>query len=202
MGAEGSGPIAAIVLAAGASTRMGANKLLLELGGERLLHRAVRTALEAGLSPVLVILGHEAERARASLGALPCRSVLNPAPARGLGSSVATGVAAVPDDAAAAVVILADMPGVTAAMLKALAARHRATGALLVVSEYGGIVAPPVLYDRRLFPELAALDGETAGRAVIERHRADAAVERWPAAALQDVDAPADLARARGEVER
>jgi molybdenum cofactor cytidylyltransferase len=58
MGAEGSGPIAAIVLAAGASTRMGANKLLLELGGERLLHRAVRTALEAGLSPVLVILGH------------------------------------------------------------------------------------------------------------------------------------------------
>jgi molybdenum cofactor cytidylyltransferase len=202
MGAEGSGPIAAIVLAAGASTRMGANKLLLELGGERLLHRAVRTALEAGLSPVLVILGHEAERARASLGALPCRSVLNPAPARGLGSSVATGVAAVPDDAAAAVVILADMPGVTAAMLKALAARHRATGALLVVSEYGGIVAPPVLYDRRLFPELAALDGETAGRAVIERYQAEAAVERWPAAALLDVDAPADLARARGEVER
>jgi molybdenum cofactor cytidylyltransferase len=108
----------------------------------------------------------------------------------------------VPDDAAAAVVILADMPGVTAAMLKALAARHRATGALLVVSEYGGIVAPPVLYDRRLFPELAALDGETAGRAVIERYQAEAAVERWPAAALLDVDAPADLARARGEVER
>jgi molybdenum cofactor cytidylyltransferase len=202
MGAEGSVPIAGVVLAAGASTRMGANKLLLEIRGETLLHRAVRAAIEAGLEPVLVVLGHEAERARAALGTLPCRPVLNPDPHRGLGSSVATGIAALPPEVSGVVVLLADMPGVTAAMLAALSTRHRATRAPLVLSDYDGVVAPPVLYDRRLFPELAALDGEGAGRAVIERHRAEAIAERWPAAALQDVDVPSDLARLPAEVDR
>jgi CTP:molybdopterin cytidylyltransferase MocA len=94
------------------------------------------------------------------------------------------------------------MPRVTSEMIAALVARWRETGAALVVSEYGGTVAPPVLYGRRLFPELAALDGENAGRAVIARHRSEAVTVAWPAPALLDVDAPADLQAARAEAER
>jgi molybdenum cofactor cytidylyltransferase len=201
MSSERTGRVAGLVLAAGASTRMGENKMLLEVGDETLLRRAVRGALAGGLDPVVVVLGHDADRARRELAALPCRIALNGEPARGLGSSLATGVAALPADTDAAVVVLPDMPRVTAEMIAALVARWRDTGAPLVVSEYGGTVAPPVLYARRLFPELAALDGEGAGKAIIARHRAEAVAVAWPAPALLDVDAPADLAAARAEAE-
>jgi molybdenum cofactor cytidylyltransferase len=202
MTSERTGRVAGLVLAAGASTRMGANKMLLEVDGESLLRRGVRTALAGGLNPVVVVLGHDAGRARRELEALPCRIAVNPDPSRGLGTSLATGIAALPLVADAAVVVLPDMPRVTAEMIAALVARWRETGAALVLSEYGGIVAPPVVYGRRLFPELAALDGDSAGKAVIARHRAEAVTVAWPAPALLDVDAPADLQEARAEAER
>ena len=69
---------AAVVLAAGSSTRMGENKMLLPLGGETVVRRAVRTAVEAALDPIIVVLGHEPERVRAALAGLPCRTVVNP----------------------------------------------------------------------------------------------------------------------------
>jgi molybdenum cofactor cytidylyltransferase len=180
---------------------MGANKLLVEVLGETLLRRAARALVAAGLDPVIAVLGHEAERARAELADLPCRTVLNPDHARGLGTSVRTGIAALPPTAVAAVVALADMPAVTPEMIAALVERHRLGDAPLVVSEYDGVVAPPVLYRRSLFQELAALEGESAGRAVIERHRAEAVAVAWPASALRDVDVPADLQRLRDEGE-
>jgi molybdenum cofactor cytidylyltransferase len=145
MTSERTGRVAGLVLAAGASTRMGANKMLLEVGGESLLRRGVRSALAAGLDPVVVVLGHDAGQARRALDALPCRIALNAEPARGLGSSLATGIAALPPAADAAVVVLPDMPRVTAEMIATLVARWRETGAALVVSEYGGTVAAPVL---------------------------------------------------------
>jgi molybdenum cofactor cytidylyltransferase len=187
--------VAGVVLAAGASTRMGRNKLLIEIGGETLLHRAVRHAVEAGLDPVLVVVGHEAERAIAELGDLPCSPVANPEYARGQNTSVRAGIGAVPADAAAAVIILADMPFVTAPMMAALVARHHATGAPLVVSEYDGVHAPPTLYSRPLFAELLAVEGERCGRHVVRQHCHEAAVVAWPAEALADVDVPADVAR-------
>ena len=75
---ERTGPIAGVVLAAGSSARMGTNKLLLELGGELVIRRAVRRTLEAGLDPALVVLGHDADKIRGALAGLPCRPVLNP----------------------------------------------------------------------------------------------------------------------------
>lgn len=190
--------VAGIVLAAGRSTRMGRNKLLVELGGESLVRRAARAALEAGLDPVLVVVGHEAERVAAGLAGLRCAAVPSPRHARGLNASLDAGVAAVPDACAAAVVVLGDMPLVGAATVSALLARHAATGAPVVASRYGGVPAPPVLYARAVLPELRGGEGDGRGREVLSRHAGEVAWVDWPAEALADVDDPSDLAAARG----
>jgi molybdenum cofactor cytidylyltransferase len=195
----GPPPVAGILLAAGLSSRMGRNKLLLELDGESVLKRAARRALGAGLSPLVVVLGHEAERTAAELAGLPCRTVINPNPERGMHSSLKLGLAALPEAVPAAVVVLADMPFVTTEMIAALAARHRETAAPLVVSEYEGVHAPPTLYDRRLFSDLLAVPDEGCGREMVKRHRDTAEVLAWPASALADLDVPDDYVRVRGE---
>jgi molybdenum cofactor cytidylyltransferase len=187
--------VAGLVLAAGASARMGRDKLLLPLGGEPLLRRAVRTALGAGLEPVLVVLPPGAAAAREALAGLGCLVVENPDPARGQGSSLAEGIGALPADVAAAVVLLPDMPRVTAEMIAALVDRWRETGAPLVLSDYGGTQAPPALHARPLLAELAARGGDQPGKAVVAAHRAEAEVLRWPAEGLLDLDTPDDLRR-------
>lgn len=215
--------VAAVVLAAGASVRMGRNKLLLTLGGETVVRRAARTAAAAGLDPVVVVTGHEREAVEAALHGLPCRTVFNSEHARGQHTSVGTGVAALAGDTdppaapsaaappaaapqaaappadrcTAAIVILADMPFVTADMLRAVAERHAATGAPVVASRYGGeTIAPPILYDRRLFGELTRMD-RRCGRQVVQRHRADAVEVDWPEEMMRDLDRPSDYANAR-----
>jgi molybdenum cofactor cytidylyltransferase len=185
-----------VLLAAGTSSRMGQNKLLLQIGGTTLLVRAVRTAAAAGLDPILVVLGHEADRAARELHGLPCVPVLNSEYRQGQASSLRAGFAALPDQVAGAVVMLADMPFVTADMIRALFVPE----APLVISTYDGVVAPPTLYRRELFPELRALSGEGCGKQVIRSHRDQAVELQWPAAALRDVDVAADIDRARAEL--
>lgn len=197
MPSDRSGAVAGILLAAGTSSRMGSNKLLFELEGESVLRGAARRALAGGLSPLLVVLGHEADRAEQELAGLPCRVVINPDYEKGINSSLKTGVSALPAGAQAAMVMLADMPFVTPEMIAGLIARYRATGAPLVISDYEGVNAPPMLYDRSLFAELLEMTGEGCGRQVVKRHRDEAEVLPWPAAALADIDVPEDYARVR-----
>jgi molybdenum cofactor cytidylyltransferase len=187
--------IAGIVLAAGSSTRMGRNKMLMEVGGEPLVRRAARAALEAGLDPVLVVVGHEAERVREAVAGLGCQEVLNPDHAQGVRVSMQAGLRALPAGVGAGVIILADMPFVTADMIRTLAQRYRAGGAPLVVSEYGDVNAPPTLYDRALFGELLASTGEGCGKHVVKKHKAEAEVVAWPESALADIDVPDDYQR-------
>ena len=191
------GRVAGVVLAAGGSTRMGRNKLLLDAGGEPLVRRVTRQAIAAGLAPVLVVVGYEAARVREALAGLPCEFVENPDYASGINGSVQRGIARVPADAPAAVVILGDMPFVTAAMIRAVADRHRESGAPLVLSLYGddAVHAPPTLYGRALFAEFGTDAGEGCGKRVVRRHRTEAAELRWPAARLADVDVPADYSK-------
>jgi molybdenum cofactor cytidylyltransferase len=187
-----------VVLAAGTSTRMGKNKLLLELDGEAIVHRAVRRAVEAGLDPVFVVLGHEADRVRDALGTLPCRPVINLNYAAGVNSSLKTGIQAIADTStAAAVVVLADMPFVTSEMIATLVKEYRQGAAPLVVSDYEGVNAPPILYDRSLFHELATSEGEGCGKHVVKRHRDEATRVAWPQAALADLDEPDDVERVK-----
>ena len=193
--------IAGILLAAGSATRMGQNKLLVEVGGEPLVRRAARTALEAGLDPLLVVVGHEAENVREALAGLPCRFVVNLDWRQGQNTSVSAGAAAVPPDAEAAMVLLADMPLVDAGAVRAVVSRWRETGAPLVSCRYGEVPAPPTLYCRPLLAELQGGEGEGRGREVVRRHRESAAWVERPAAALADVDVPEDLESVRAAVE-
>jgi molybdenum cofactor cytidylyltransferase len=195
MSTERSGPIAGILLAAGMSSRMGSNKLLFELAGESVLRGAARRALAGGLVPLLVVLGHEAERTGRELDGLPCQIVINPSYEQGVNSSLKAGVAALPAEVQAVMVMLADMPFVSAEMIAGLIARYRSSEAPLVISDYEGVNAPPMLYDRALFGELQTMTGEGCGRQVVKRHRHEAEVLPWPATALADLDVPDDYAR-------
>ncbi len=187
--------VAGILLAAGTSSRMGTNKMLLVVEGECVLRRAARRGLEAGLDPLFVVLGHEAERARQEIADLPCRVVINEEYETGIASSLRAGVAALAPECGAAVVFLADMPHVTSEMLTALGSHYAQTGARLVASQYGAVKAPPVLYDASLFEELAAVSGARCAQQVVKRHLDEAVVLAWPEERLEDLDRPEDLAR-------
>lgn len=185
--------IAGVVLAAGRSTRMGVNKLLLPFEGEHLVRRAVRVAIEGGLEPVLAVLGHDAAHVATALAGLACLVVPNARHALGLNTSLDAGLAAVHPDDDGAMVLLADMPLVTPEVVRAVVRRRQDTRAALVAARYGGVVAPPVLFDRGLFAELRGGEGEGRGREVLARHAREAVLVDFPADALLDVDAPGDL---------
>ena len=171
---------------------MGRNKLLLPVGVETVLRRAARTALAADLRPLVVVLGHEAERAERELAGLDCKPIVHVGYRDGIAGSLAAGIAALPAETDAMVVLLADMPRVTPEMISALVSRHREDGASVVVSDYDGVQAPPTLFARALFAELTSLRGDRGGSEVARRHRASAAFVRWPADRLRDLDLPSD----------
>jgi molybdenum cofactor cytidylyltransferase len=190
--------IGAIVLAAGASRRMGRNKMLIRLEGEAMARRTVRRAIGADLQPVVVVIGHEPEQVRAELAGLACDFVTNPDYTGPTSTSLHRGLKALPASIAAAIVVLADMPFITEDMLRTLASTARAAPAPLVVSRYGGVFAPPLLFRRELFPELLAWHGEGCGKQVVLRHQDEAVVLDWPVSALRDLDTPEDLAAVTG----
>jgi molybdenum cofactor cytidylyltransferase len=189
--------VAGVILAAGASRRMGRNKMLLELEGEALVRRAARRALAAGLSPVVVVLGHEAERLRTALAGLPCDLAINPDYTGPTSGSLHKGLEHLPAAAGAAVVMLGDMVLVTEQMLRDLVAAAGRDAAPLFVSRYGDVTAPPLLFRRVLFPELLAWTGEGCGKTVVQRHTAEAVYLDWPRAVLTDVDTPDDFTAAQ-----
>lgn len=195
MRAEREGPVAGVVLAAGTSSRMGENKLLFRVEGTTLVRRAVQTVVSAGLAPVIVVLGHEAEQAVGELSGLEIEPVFNDDYALGIHTSLRTGIGAVPEGSCAAVVMLADMPFVTDRMIAALIERYRDSSVLAVVSDYAGVQAPPTLYDRLLFGELRAVKGEGCGKQVLRRHEKETIAVSWPAAAMTDIDRPEDYER-------
>src|SRR5256886_12932837 len=140
--------VAGVVLAAGASRRMGPgrNKMLLELEGERLVRRAVRRALPAGLSPVVVVLGHEADRARAVLADLPVEIALNPNFTGPTSTSLHAGLDLLGQDVDAAGVVLGGLVHVRGAALAELVTRGCTRDAPLILSRYRDVTAPPPLF--------------------------------------------------------
>ena len=191
--------VAGIVLAAGSSTRMGRNKLLLDVGGETLVRRAVRLAGEAGLDPVILVSGRFREVVEREVEDLACAPVFNPDHETGIQTSVACGVAAVPAACGAAVVMLPDMPFVTERMVRTLVERHAETDAPLVVSRYGEVNAPPILYGRDLFGEIARMRAG-CGREVVRRHHERAVLIDWPPDRLRDLDRPDEYEAVRTEL--
>ena len=197
--------IAAVVLAAGRSTRMGAvSKLIAEIGGKPLVRIAAEQALASHASPVIVVTGHERERVEAALKGLPVRLVHNPDYAEGLGTSLKAGIAAVPAEADGAIVCLGDMPQVSSALIdKLVAAFDPERGALVVVPSIAGRRGNPVVWSRRFFHDLAQVQGDIGARYLIGSY-AEAVVEVLVAddAALTDVDTPESLSAVKAEIER
>jgi len=195
--------IAAIVLAAGRSTRMGGpNKLLAEIGGRPLVRFAVEEALASRAKPVIVVTGHERERVEAALAGLPVGLVHNPDFAQGLGTSLRAGITAVPAEADGAIVCLGDMPQVDAALIdRLIAAFDPEKGALAVVPTIDGHRGNPVLWSRRFFPDLTAIEGDVGARHLIGRYGEAVAEIPVGKAALVDVDTPEALSGVKAEIE-
>ncbi len=196
--------VAAVVLAAGRSTRMGGpNKLLADIARRPLVRIAAEEALASRAKPVIVVTGHQREQVETALAGLPVQFVHNPDFADGLGTSVRAGIAAVPADADGAIVCLGDMPQVDAGLIdRLIAAFDPDQGALVVMPTFEGRRGNPVLWSRRFFPDLTAIEGDVGARHLIGRY-SEAVIEVPLAgkAALVDVDTPEALVGVRAEIE-
>ncbi|HEY66864.1 MAG TPA: HAD-IIA family hydrolase [Thermoflexia bacterium] len=188
--------IAAVILAAGASTRFGQPKQLLDWGGVPLLAHIADVALAAGFAPVIVVLGCQAEAARAALGTRPVQTVMNWRWKEGLSTSVQVGLAVLPPETEATIFLQCDQPLITPDLLRQIVARFEESGAPIVHPTYAGRRSTPVLFARHLFPELAAVSGDEGGRAIIARHADEVTtVEVTDPDRLADIDTPADYER-------
>ena len=196
--------IAAVILAAGRSTRMGGpNKLTAEISGRPLVRIAAEEALASRARPVVVVTGHERERVEAVLKDLSVQRVHNPDYVTGLSTSLKAGLAALPPEVDGAIVCLGDMPQVRASLIdKLIAAFDPERGALVVVPSIEGKRGNPVVWSRRFFPELMALEGDVGARHLIGRYpEAVVEVPVSDKAALIDVDTPEALIAVRAELE-
>ena len=162
--------IAGVVLASGMSQRFGeTNKLLLPVGGVPLVRRTAETYLAASLDPVIVVVGHDAERVRAALSGLPVVTVDNPEYRRGQSRALVRGVTSLPKGIVAAVLGVADQPALHQRVIARLIERFEHSGAPAVAPRYAGRRGNPVLFARELFPDLAGVTGDEGGRAVLAR---------------------------------
>jgi molybdenum cofactor cytidylyltransferase len=182
--------IAAIVLAAGLSRRMGRAKLLLEIAGQPVIRHTVRALARAapGVEDIVVVTGTEERRLQGALEGLAVRFIRNPRPEEGQGSSIAAGARALRPETRAAFVVLGDQPWIPATVFSTLIERLEQTGKPIVVPVYrGGTQGNPVLFGRAVFGELAALTGDAGGRGLV-----CARPDRVEHVTL-DIDMPADL---------
>jgi molybdenum cofactor cytidylyltransferase len=193
--------IAALVLAAGRSSRMGSNKLLAEVAGKPMLTHVVDAALASQARPVVVVTGNEADRVAAALGDRPAQLVHNADFAAGISGSLKAGLRALDDQVDGALVCLADMPLLGAATLdRLIAAFNPVEGRAICVPTWNGKRGNPVLWSRRFFAEMAELAGDVGARHLIGEH-ADQVCEVAMAddAVLLDIDTPEALASLRRE---
>lgn len=189
---------AAIVLAAGASVRLGRAKQLIQLNGESLLRRAARMAVEAGCAPVFVVLGYRAEEMQPELQGLPASPLVNENWPSGMGSSLRCGMAAVAQlhpQPSGVLALVCDQPALSTVHLRTLLARQTAADFPITASFYSGKAGVPAVFSPELFPELLSAAADRGARDLIRRHQDQAQTISWPEGEL-DLDAAADLKRA------
>lgn len=198
---------AAIVLAAGSSSRLGQPKQILQIDGESLLRRALRAAQAAEFSPILVVLGFEHQCISRELAGLNAIPVINPEWQEGMGSSLRCGMEALlqrqeallqrQEAISATAVLVCDQPGLSEEHLRRLAREHFSGGLPITASSYGGGACVPALFSDELFPELCCMGGDRGARDLIRRYLHRARLVEWPNGEL-DIDRPADVERIKG----
>jgi molybdenum cofactor cytidylyltransferase len=194
-----AGSIAAVVLAAGDATRFGGNKLLHPFRGTTVLEAALQAPLAAGLTPVVVVTGAYHTALAPVLERYPVQVCYNPNWSDGMATSLRAGLLELGDEVRAAFICQGDMPLLPPEVLRAMAERYRTTGAPMVAPFVGSERRNPVLFDRRLWPELLELSGDEGARSVVRRYSSEMErVEFTEPAWFADVDEPGDAAALEG----
>ena len=192
--------VVAVVLAAGASRRMGAPKMVLPVSDRPLVTHAIEAARSSRAADLLVVTGANEDALRPILVECGARHLHNPEWEEGLGASIRRGVSAVAGRADAVLLLLGDQPHVTSRLLDELIARHEA-GATIAASRYSdGTLGPPALFDRTEFDALQALTGDQGARPIIDRAPETRAIVPFPLGD-EDVDHPDDVERATNRLD-
>ncbi|HKT50833.1 MAG TPA: NTP transferase domain-containing protein [Candidatus Angelobacter sp.] len=193
-----AGGVAAVVLAAGTSQRMGSTvpKQLLQFGNKTLLEHALENVRAAQVSEIVLVLGAQSDEIRGKVADHGITTVFNPDYQQGMGTSLRTGLAALGPSATAALIVLADQPFVASATVDRLIHSHAESRAQITIPLYRGFRGNPVLLDRSVFPELMALSGDVGCRAIFGSHTEGIhKVEVDDPGILVDIDTAADLQR-------
>ena len=191
----------ALVLAAGTASRFGGGqKVLARLGGMPLVRRVSEQALKSVADRVLVVVGREGDAARQALQGLPLTTVHNPLHTEGMSTSIRTGIAALPPEARAVLVLLGDQPGVGPDLMDAVLEADPEGEADVVVPVYREGPGNPVLFRAPVFPELLELEGDRGARAVVERAPGRVLEVTLDRTMPRDVDTPGDLRRLEEEL--
>ncbi len=185
--------VGAIILAAGASTRFGSPKQLLDWGGQPLLRHVIGQTLAAPVSEIVVVLGAHYHRIAPIVHGLPVVLTRNPHWQAGMSSSVALGLRALRENADAALFLLADQPQVSSGLMARVIRAYAETEAAIVAPRVAGRRGNPALFARALFPELMQVRGDQGGRALMQRHQDHIHWVNADAGALFDIDKPQDL---------
>lgn len=189
---SGRARIVALVLAAGRSSRMGSNKLLLDLDGRPIVAHVVAEAAAAGIADIVVVTGHQAGKVKAALADAGVRIVEARDYATGMAASLKAGLKALPADADAVLILLGDMPQVSAGLIRAIVAAYSPLeGRAIVLPVADGKRGNPALFDRRFFAEMLALEGDIGARHIIAANgEVVAEVPADPGQIFVDVDTP------------
>ena len=189
--------IGTIILAAGASSRLGRSKQLLSIKGKKLLRHACEVALDSSGDAVIVVLGHDAPSHQSEIQELPVYGVVNEEWKNGIGSSIKSGLRhllKVSSDIDAAVIMVCDQPHVTSLHLNRLIEVYRKTAAPVVASSYAATVGVPALFDRRLFSDMLNIDDTSGAKKLIQINSGQAETIALPLGEF-DIDTPEDLLR-------
>ncbi|HEY66215.1 MAG TPA: nucleotidyltransferase family protein [Caldilineae bacterium] len=195
--------ISAIVLAAGMSRRMGRPKLLLPLGDELVIQRVVRTVMSSAVDETIVVVGHRRAEMEEALTHFHVRVVYNPDYAQGeMLSSIQAGLRAASLQAAAALIVLGDQPGIPSTVIDRIVATLREHSDRICLPTYGGRRGHPIGLPRRFWPEVLALGWDASLRDVIRNHQANIVEVAVPdEAILMDMDTPEDYEWVIGRLE-
>jgi molybdenum cofactor cytidylyltransferase len=189
--------IATIILAAGASSRLGTSKQLLIIDNDNLLTRTIKTSLTSEVIKTIVVLGAYAEMHRNAIDKLPVDIIINEGWQSGMGSSIKAGVQHALKsirDADGVIIVLCDQPMLTANHINTLLETHRQTGKTIIASRYGSSNGVPALFQKSHFNSLINLDGKEGAKKIIQMHSSDTMTVDFPGGEF-DIDTQEDYKR-------
>ena len=192
--------IAAVVLAAGLSRRMGQAKLLMPVGGRAIVRYVVESVLAGGVDLVWVVTGPDVQPIEAALAGIEVQIAVNLAPEEGQAGSVRAGIAALPASVDWALIALGDQPLLAPAIIPALLAARRTSPKLIVAPRYRDGQGNPVLFKREIFPELLRLTGDQGARPIIQKEPARVEWVDLDLPMPPDVDTPDDYEKIRANL--